>query len=100
MYGLGAPGFPIDNVRVPDPDPLGTVRYSCVYWVGHLCHSVSGTSIHQDDVLQDDRFIHTFLKTKYLYWLEGLSLLRAMPEGVMAIRQLENLLVRIRLPPL
>jgi hypothetical protein len=30
MYGLGAPGFLIDNVRVPDPDLLATVRYSCV----------------------------------------------------------------------
>ena len=99
MYGLGAPGFPIDNVRVPDPDPLGTVRYSCVYWVDHLCHSVSGTSTHRDDFLQDDRVVHTFLKTKYLYWLEALSLLRAMPEGVIAIRRLEDLLVRIRLTP-
>ena len=100
MYGLGAPGFLIDNVRVPDPDPLGTLRYSCVYWIDHLCHSVSGTSILQDDVLQDDRVVHTFLKTKYLYWLEALSLLRAMPEGVIAIRQLEDLLVRIRVIPL
>lgn len=97
MYGLGAPGLMIDNVRVLDPDPLGTVRYSCVYWVDHLCHSVSGTNIHQDDILQDDKVVHTFLKTKYLYWLEALSLLRAMPEGVIAIRQLEDLLVRIRL---
>ena len=51
MYGLGAPGFPIDSVRVPDPDPLATVRYSCVYWVDHLCHSVSGTSTYWDDLL-------------------------------------------------
>ena len=99
IYGLGAPGFPIDSVRVPDLDPLATVRYSCVYWVDHLCHSVSGTSTHQDDVLQDDKAVHTFLKTKYLYWIEALSLLRAMPEGVIAIRQLEDLLVRIRLTP-
>ena len=31
MYGLSAPGFPIDQVRVPDPNPLAAVRYSCVY---------------------------------------------------------------------
>ena len=100
VYGLGAPGFLIDNVRVPDPDPLATVRYSCVYWVDHLCHSVSGTSTHHDDVLQDDEAVHSFLKTKYLYWLEALSLLRAMPKGVIAIRQIEDLLVRIRPTPL
>ena len=98
MYGLGSPGFLISNVPMSDPDPLGTVRYSCVYWVGHLCDSISGTSTHRDDFLQDDRAVHTFLKTKYLYWLEALSLLRAMPEGVIAIRQLEDLLVRMSNP--
>jgi hypothetical protein len=97
MYNLGAPGFLIDNVRMQDPDLLATVRYSCVYWVDHLCHSVSGTIVHRQDLLQDDRVVHTFLKAKYLYWLEALSLLRAMPEGVIAISQLEGLLVSIRL---
>jgi hypothetical protein len=99
MYSLCAPGFPIDSVRVPDPDPLATVRYSCVYWVDHLCHSVSGTSTHRDDLLQDGRVVHTFLKAKYLYWLEALSLLGAMPEGIIATSQLEGLLVSIRLTP-
>ncbi|KAK3375735.1 HET-R [Lasiosphaeria ovina] len=94
MYGLGALGFPIDQVKVPDPDPLATVRYSCVYWVSHLSSSVSGTNANLDTFLQDDGAVHTctFLKTKYLYWLEALSLLRAMSEGVIAIRQLEGLL--------
>jgi hypothetical protein len=23
-------------VNVPDPDPLGSIRYSCVFWVDHL----------------------------------------------------------------
>jgi hypothetical protein len=98
MYGLGAPGFPIDYVRVPDPDPLATMRYSCVYWVGHLSDSVSGTDANLDNFLQDDGPVHTFLKTKYLYWLEALSLLRAMSEGVIAIRHLKSLLVRMRPP--
>lgn len=97
MYGLGAPEFSTDSVRVPDPDPLATVRHSCFHWVDHLSHSVSGTSIHRDDLLQDDRVVHTFLKTKYLYWLEALSLFRAMPEGVIAMSQLEGLLVSTRL---
>jgi hypothetical protein len=99
IYGLGAPGFPVDNVRVPDPDPLARVRYSCLYWVDHLCDSVPGTNTKRDDLQQDDTVVYTFLKTKYLYWLEALSLQRAMPEGVIAIRQLEGLLVRMRLTP-
>ncbi|KAK4248937.1 hypothetical protein C7999DRAFT_30627 [Corynascus novoguineensis] len=94
IYGLGAPGVIIDNIRVPDPDPLATVRYSCVYWVDHVYDSFSGTNTKRDDLLQNHRVVHTFLKTKYLYWLEALSLLRAMSDGVIAIRQLEGLLGR------
>ncbi|KAF2185931.1 hypothetical protein K469DRAFT_501112, partial [Zopfia rhizophila CBS 207.26] len=36
IFGLGAPGFPIDQVKQPTPDPLSSARYSCVYWVDHL----------------------------------------------------------------
>jgi hypothetical protein len=97
MYGLVAPGFSIDDVRVPDSDPLAAVRYSCVYWVDHLRSSVSGMNTTRDDLLQDDGAVHTFLRTKCLYWLEALSLVRAMSEGVIAIRQLEGLLVSMRL---
>ncbi|KAK0725155.1 NACHT domain-containing protein [Lasiosphaeris hirsuta] len=92
IYGLYEPEFPIDQVRVPDPDPLTTVRYSCVYWVNHLSDSISGTNVNLDTFLQDDGAVHTFLKTKYLYWLETLSLLRAMSEGVIAVGQLKGLL--------
>ncbi|WPJ66240.1 hypothetical protein SMAC4_12890 [Sordaria macrospora] len=92
IYGLSAPGFPRDKVEVPDPDPLATVRYSCVYWVDHLCDLISSTNTNQNDLLQDNGIVYKFLKTKYLYWLEALSLLQAMSEGVIAIRQLESLL--------
>lgn len=36
IYNLGAPGFPIDKVKPPDPDLLAVVQYSCIYWVYHL----------------------------------------------------------------
>ncbi|KAH7633139.1 NACHT domain-containing protein [Sordaria sp. MPI-SDFR-AT-0083] len=93
IYGLSAPGFPRDKVQVPDLDPLATVRYSCVYWVDHLYDSVSDTNTKWHDHLQDNGVVCTFLKTKYLYWLEALSLLQAMPAGVVAIRKLESLLM-------
>ncbi|WPJ64533.1 hypothetical protein SMAC4_13811 [Sordaria macrospora] len=92
IYDLSAPGFPSDKVQVPDPDPLATVRYSCVYWVDHLCDLVSSTNTNRNNLLQDNGVVYTFLKTKYLYWLEALSLLQAMPAGVVAIRKLEGLL--------
>ncbi|KAK4166819.1 NACHT domain-containing protein [Cladorrhinum sp. PSN259] len=91
IYGLKAPGFRIDEVQTPFPDPLHMVRYSCVFWVDHLCDSISDKNIMQRNI-QDA--IQSFLEQKYLYWLEALSLLRAMSEDVIAIRRLESLLDR------
>jgi hypothetical protein len=36
IYILKYPGFPINELEHPEPDPLVAVRYSCVYWVDHL----------------------------------------------------------------
>lgn len=36
IYGLGAPGFPIDQVTQSNLDLLATVRYSCVYWINYM----------------------------------------------------------------
>ncbi|KAK0747323.1 WD40-repeat-containing domain protein [Apiosordaria backusii] len=89
IYDLKAPGFPIDKVQTPSPDPLATVRYSCVFWVDHLRDSISNKHSAQRNI-QDS--VQTFLEQKYLYWLEALGLLRAMPDGVIAITQLRGLL--------
>lgn len=97
MYGLKSPGFPIDKVQPPSPDPLATVGYSCVFWVDHLCNSISDKDVPQSDTSDG---VQTFLERKYLYWLEALSLLRAMPEGVIAIRQLDDRLVSLYHPTL
>ncbi|KAK4208673.1 hypothetical protein QBC37DRAFT_391849 [Rhypophila decipiens] len=91
MYGLKAPGFPINEVETPSPDPLASVRYSCVFWVDHLHDSTSNKDAPRWNTLNA---VQTFLEQKYLYWLEALSLLRTMSEGVIAIRRLNDLLGR------
>ncbi|KAL6406189.1 hypothetical protein AUP68_10357 [Ilyonectria robusta] len=90
VYELGVPGFPIDQVSPPDPDPLASIRYSCVFWVDHLDDSEPRAKISDKD-LQDAGIVHDFLRRKYLYWLESLSLLRSMSEGVIALQKLEAL---------
>ena len=92
MYCLIAPGFPIDQVQVPDQDPLGTTRYSCVHWVDHLCDSASGKGTRRDDRLQDGGAVYVFLKKQYLYWLEALSLCKSMSEGIVSMAKLEALI--------
>ena len=44
VYGLRHPGCSIDKVEHPDPDPLSTIRYACVYWVDHLCEIKNSTT--------------------------------------------------------
>ncbi|KAH7187792.1 NACHT domain-containing protein [Fusarium oxysporum] len=94
VYKLGAPGFPIDLVSPPDPDPLASIRYSCVFWVDHLNDSEPRAKMG-DKSLQDVGIVHDFLRNKYLYWLESLSLLRSMSKGVMAVQKLEALVTDI-----
>lgn len=89
IYDLSAPGFPIDQVKQPNPDPLAAARYSCLYWIDHL----SECDPTRDEVESIDRF----LRRSYLYWLEALSLLRMMSGGVIAIGRLEGLLVSTEL---
>jgi hypothetical protein len=88
MYSLTAPGVLIEHFQVPEPDPLAKIRYSSVHWVDHLYHATPDTREHSDAQ------ILTFLREKYLYWLEALSLMQAMPAGVVAMAKLEKLLVR------
>jgi hypothetical protein len=94
IYDLRRPGYPISQVKTPSPDPLASIRYSCVYWVDHLQDTgdMTQTGMHRNWVITD---ILRFLKTRYLYWLEALSLAHNIPEGVKAIQKLEKILVSI-----
>jgi hypothetical protein len=88
MYSLRAPGISINQVKPPNPDPLAAARYSCLYWGDHLIDSdVRGNTI---DDLKDSGSVCTFLNTSYLYWLEALSLMKRLPDGIVMIIKLEN----------
>jgi hypothetical protein len=88
VYSLSAPGISIDQVKPPDPDPLAAGRYSCLYWVDHLLDCDTRGKSNND--LKDGGSVHKFLCQSYLYWLEALSLLRSLSNGVFMIRKLEN----------
>ncbi|KAK1751399.1 HET-R [Echria macrotheca] len=90
IYSLGAPGFPIHQVSTPDPDPLEPAKYSCIYWIGHFCEAASSSESTSSDLLKDNGAVHIFLRSKYLHWLEALSLLQAVSEGVRSMRQLQK----------
>ncbi|CAN9432099.1 unnamed protein product [Alternaria alternata] len=91
MYKLKAPGAAIDFAQSPSPDPLAALRYSCVYWIDHVCNS---KAIFQDshagsNVVGEE--ITIFIKEKYLYWLEALSLCKSTTKCVTAMKALLSL---------
>ncbi|KAK8062606.1 HET-domain-containing protein [Apiospora hydei] len=71
------------------PDPLAAARYSCVYWADHLLECRETAATRGD--LKDNGPVDTFLREKYLNWLEALSLLKALPQGVSAMLNLQRL---------
>jgi hypothetical protein len=88
MYSLDAPDSFIDDVSVPDPDPLAASRYPCVYWIDHLCDSNLGSQANSFSDLQVVGAVDKFLGKKFLYWLEGLSLCKSMAKGVVSMAEL------------
>jgi hypothetical protein len=91
VYNLRELGYPIQQVEQPDPDPLAASRYSCIYWVDHLCDWNPNSSADHRVDLQDKGAVDTFLRKKYLYWLEALSLCKSMSKGIVAMAKLEGL---------
>ncbi|KAF2190334.1 hypothetical protein K469DRAFT_27861 [Zopfia rhizophila CBS 207.26] len=94
IYRLDAVGYPTEQIEQLDldSDPLLTSRYSCVYWVDHLCDSGPVSLASSADNMQDGGAISMFLKEKYLYWLEALGLCKSMSKGVVSMAKLEELM--------
>ena len=88
IYNLKAIGTFINNIKLPEPDPLAAARYSCVYWVDHLCDS--GNALRHED-FRNDSNIDKVMREKFLHWLEALSLCRSVSKGVTSMAKLETL---------
>jgi hypothetical protein len=89
IYNLKHLGVSMAEVKAPHPDPLASIRYACVYWIDHLCEIESG---HDGVSLCDNGMIDNFMKKHFLHWLEALSLMRSISDGVYAIVKLVGLL--------
>ncbi|KAJ5727682.1 hypothetical protein N7493_005502 [Penicillium malachiteum] len=65
------------------------VQYSCIFWVDHLMTSESD--------LSKDKRIYQFLATHLLHWIEVLSLIGKIFDGIGSIIMLESL-IKVRYP--
>jgi hypothetical protein len=91
MYSLEALGIAIEDVQPPEPDPLAALRYACVYWIDHLYDSKPELWADSVGDLDVAGAVDKFMRKKYLYWLEALSLCRSMSEGVVSMARLSSL---------
>lgn len=88
MYNLKDPGPMTENMR-PNPDPLTAIRYSCVFWIDHLC-KVDSRTIEYSQELTDNGRMFTFFTKHLLHWVESLSLIFEISSGILTIRKLLN----------
>ena len=79
-------GFKPKDMRPPQPDPLAPIRYSCVFWADHLSLNVDAPECKR--ALTDDGAVFKFLKERFLHWLESLSLMGKLSDGVLSMRKL------------
>ncbi|KKP03037.1 hypothetical protein THAR02_04863 [Trichoderma harzianum] len=90
IYDLKDPQSRMSYITPPNPDPLKRIEYYCLFWVDHLLHGGSKTG----ELFTDDGIIHTFLRVKYLCWLESLALLnRLLSHGPHVLHLLKKLTV-------
>ncbi|KAF2736565.1 hypothetical protein EJ04DRAFT_157950 [Polyplosphaeria fusca] len=91
IYQLDALGYPVEQVQQLEPDPLAALRYSCIYWIDHLCDWSPNSSIYDAGVLKNGGMVDSFMRKKYIYWLEALSLCTSIPKAIVAMSRLEAL---------
>jgi hypothetical protein len=91
MYSLEAPGYPIENVQLSEADPLAVSRYLCISWINHLCDSKPNSLADGAGNLQVLGAVDEFLRKRFLYWLEGLSLCKSVGKSVISIEKLWSL---------
>jgi hypothetical protein len=87
MYGLKALGTTVKNVQPPEPNPLAKSCYSCVYWIDHLLDSQL-TPLIGSFADAEVKAVDVFLRKKYFYWLEELSLCMSLGQGVVSMTKL------------
>ncbi|KAG5977569.1 hypothetical protein E4U55_006657 [Claviceps digitariae] len=79
------PRFLGDSINGSDDDPLAGIAYSSTFWIHHLCDA-SGANAPAEVVTSQE--VLAFLRKYFLRWVESLSLLGKMSEGLECIRML------------
>lgn len=91
ICNLPTPGSPPQDVpRVIMHKALPKhIQYACQHWVDHLAGTKSDSRAQLR--LRQNGEIHRFFQKDFLHWLEAMSLMGKMPQGVVMITKLANM---------
>ncbi|KAH0539082.1 hypothetical protein FGG08_004380 [Glutinoglossum americanum] len=91
ICGLGKPGALVKDVEISilARHLPSHVQYACRYWVRHL----QGLGHDQREKAGFYNRIQSFLEKHFLHWLESLSLMGKMSEGIVIMTDLESMLI-------
>jgi hypothetical protein len=85
IYDLSHWGFKSKAIISPDPDPLAPMQYSCVFWLDHLRDTVKENPANSNSLCG---LGFNFLQLHFLHWLESLSLLHKLTDGILSVKEL------------
>jgi hypothetical protein len=85
ICGVHAPGTLVADIESNQVEQYlpPEVQYACLYWIQHL-----GKSGAQ---LCDNSHVHRFLKVHFLHWLEAMSWMQKISEGILGLISLEKI---------
>ncbi|KAK2742783.1 nacht and wd domain protein [Colletotrichum kahawae] len=84
IYNVDEHGTPVDEILVPTPDPLASAEYACVYWADHFKTDSAGESQFEE--------VYAFICQHFLHWLEALSLLQGLNEGILSVFKIHQII--------
>jgi hypothetical protein len=87
IYELEEWGVSVEDAEPSHDSSLSASRYSCIYWIEHLCEStmVDSTELPAQDALEG------FLSTKFSLYLEALSFCKGISSAISSMNKLQSL---------
>lgn len=89
ISGLSSVGALAESVETSQIDPLSKAEYASMYWSDHLFESKPSDASTISRLCER---VNRFFETKFLHWLEALSLLRQLSVGVSSLSKVKGFL--------
>ncbi|KAK9798008.1 hypothetical protein SCARD494_03180 [Seiridium cardinale] len=85
IYNLRSLGLGTEIMRPREEDPLASLGYALEHWLDHLRDAIEEKPERNKELIS---LGFEMLKVHFLHWLESLSLLRRLSDGIISIRKL------------